>query len=118
MDTTKKFAKKTKDAAGLVREVDHVLALVTLDMHACLFVVTMGANSKACMRKPIDINPVTCCWKIIDTNIAMLLHGLSEYLKVAEIVVAMVLGFVQDERTFSTVSFMKSRLRNRLTTHL
>jgi hypothetical protein len=30
----------------------------------------------------------------------------------------MVLGSVQDERTFSTVSFMKSRLRNHLDTHL
>jgi hypothetical protein len=97
--------------------VDHVLSPATLDMQASLFVVTMAANAKACMQKPIDINPVTRCWRTIDNN-AMLRHGLSKYLKVAEIAIAMVLGSVQDERTFSTISFMKSRLRNRLTTHL
>ena len=77
----------------------------------------MAANAKACIQKPIDINPLTRCWGTIDNN-AMLRHGLSEYLKVAEMAVAMVLGSVQDERTFSTVFFMKSRLINRLTTHL
>jgi len=30
----------------------------------------------------------------------------------------MVLGNVEDERTFSTLTFMKSKLKNRLTTHL
>jgi hypothetical protein len=30
----------------------------------------------------------------------------------------MVLGSVQDERTFSTVTFAKNKLRNRLTTNL
>jgi hypothetical protein len=43
---------------------------------------------------------------------------LSEYIKVAELAVVMVLGSVQDERTFSTLTFMKNKLRNRLTTHL
>jgi hypothetical protein len=114
---TKKFSKKTKDVSEVVREVDPILSPATLDMQANLFVVTMAANAKACMQKPIDINPVTRCWRTIDNN-AMLRHGLSKYLKVAEIAIAMVLSSVQDERTFSTVSFMKSRLRNRLTTHL
>jgi len=30
----------------------------------------------------------------------------------------MVLGNVEDERCFSTLSFVKSKLRNKLTTHL
>jgi hypothetical protein len=30
----------------------------------------------------------------------------------------MVLGSIQDERTFSTLMFMKNKLRNRLTTNL
>jgi hypothetical protein len=48
----------------------------------------------------------------------MLRHGLSEYIKLAEIAVVLVLGSVEDERTFSTLSFMKDKLRNRLQTHL
>jgi hypothetical protein len=31
---------------------------------------------------------------------------------------AMVLGSVEDERCFSTLSFVKSKLKNKLTTHL
>jgi hypothetical protein len=35
-----------------------------------------------------------------------------------KIVVIQMLGLVEDERTFSTISFMKSKLRNRLNEHL
>ncbi len=34
------------------------------------------------------------------------------------IIIVMVLGNVEDERTFSTLTFMKSKLKNQLTTHL
>jgi hypothetical protein len=44
--------------------------------------------------------------------------GALKFLKVAESAIAMVLGSVQDQLTFSTVSFMKNRLRNQLTTNL
>jgi hypothetical protein len=37
-----------------------------------------------------------------------------KYLKLAEIGCAFVLGSVEDERTFSSLKFLKSRLRNRL----
>jgi hypothetical protein len=39
-------------------------------------------------------------------------------MKIAELVVVTVLGSVEDERTFSTLNFMKNKLRNRLSTHL
>ncbi len=35
-----------------------------------------------------------------------------------EITIVMVVGTVEDEKTFSKVNFMKSKLRNCLTTHL
>jgi hypothetical protein len=41
-----------------------------------------------------------------------------ELFKLVELVIVMVLGSVEDERTFSTLTFMKSKLRNRPTTHL
>jgi hypothetical protein len=37
-----------------------------------------------------------------------------EYLKLAEIGCAFVLGSVEDERIFNSLKFLKSRLRNRL----
>jgi hypothetical protein len=39
-------------------------------------------------------------------------------MKVANIAVTVVLGSVEDERTFSTLKFMKSKLQNRLGGHL
>jgi hypothetical protein len=42
-----------------------------------------------------------------------MLNRLSEYIKLCEIAVTVVLGSVEDERTFSTLGFMKSKLRNR-----
>jgi hypothetical protein len=35
-----------------------------------------------------------------------------KFFKVVELVIAMVLGNVEDERTFLTFTFMKSKLRN------
>lgn len=47
-----------------------------------------------------------------------MLSRLSEFIKVAEVAITAVLGNVEDERTFSTLSFMKSKVRNRLGGHL
>jgi hypothetical protein len=38
--------------------------------------------------------------------------------KVAKMAILTILGFVQDKHTFSTLSFMKTKLRNQLIEHL
>jgi hypothetical protein len=43
---------------------------------------------------------------------------LLEYLKLVELAIIMVLGSVEDGRTFSNVNFLKSKLWNWLTIHL
>jgi hypothetical protein len=43
---------------------------------------------------------------------------LPEFIKVAEIAVTTMLGSVEDEHTFSTLGFMKYKLRNCLRSHL
>ena len=43
---------------------------------------------------------------------------MSEYYKLAEINAISIIRSVEDERTFSTLHFRKSRLRNRLTINL
>jgi len=43
---------------------------------------------------------------------------LLKYFKLAKIVIVQVLGSTEDERTFSTLSFMKSKLQNRFNEHL
>jgi hypothetical protein len=41
-----------------------------------------------------------------------------KYIKMAEIIVVQVIGSMEDEWCFSMFSFMKTKLRNRLMTHL
>jgi hypothetical protein len=69
------------------------------------------------LKKPVTINLVIRLWHSLDAN-SYLRHSLSEYIIIAEIAIVMVMDSIQDERTFSTVSFMKSKLRNCLGKHL
>ncbi|CAK9193019.1 unnamed protein product [Sphagnum troendelagicum] len=69
------------------------------------------------MVGPFDIDPVTKSWVTISNN-AIFIERLSEYLKLADIVVVSMLGFVEDEWTFSMFAFMKDKLRTRLGLHL
>jgi hypothetical protein len=98
-------------------QLDPVLSPTTLDMQTSLFKLTMKENAASMLKKPYTVNPVTRMWLSIDGN-SYLRHSLSEFMKVAELGITMVLGSVQDVRTFSTMSFLKTKVRNRLTTHL
>jgi signal transduction histidine kinase len=56
-------------------------------------------------------------WRRFDSNV-ILKDMISKYFKLIEFVIVVVLGSVEDERTFSIITFMKSKLRNLLTTNL
>jgi 2-C-methyl-D-erythritol 4-phosphate cytidylyltransferase len=73
----------------------------------------MESNAKKVIDGDVKSLNLTKLWRIIDDS-TMLQHGLSEYLKLAEVAIVLVLGSVEDEYTFSTLSFMKDKLRNRL----
>jgi hypothetical protein len=77
----------------------------------------MKANVVDAMEKPFLVNPLTQLWRNVATS-AWLRAAMSEWIKVAEIAAIQVLGFVEDERTFSSVAFSKGKLRNRLDDHL
>ena len=94
-----------------------VLSIQRLDEQASMFKLAMMGNAHAAMQGDAPLNPLTRLWRRIEAN-ALLRNKLSEYMKIVELAVVTVLGSVEDERTFSTLSFMKNRLRNRLSTHL
>ena len=79
--------------------------------------LTMKSNSHAAMGEPLDRNPVTKLWEKVGQS-SLTLNRLSEFFKLAEIAMCAVLGSVDDERTFSSLGFMKSKVRNRLGSHL
>jgi hypothetical protein len=56
-------------------------------------------------------------WALLSTN-QIICSKLSEWLKLVELSMAMVLSNVEDDMCFSNLSFMKSKLKNWLTAHL
>jgi hypothetical protein len=62
-------------------------------------------------------NPLSLLWLKLSAS-TYFTGYISEWFKVAKIAVVTVIGSVEDERTFSTLSWMKSRVRNRLNLHL
>jgi hypothetical protein len=102
--------------SGEERQVKQVAAPLDkhqLDLQLCLFKLTMKSHAAKAMEQPHTLNPVTKLWQKLGCN-ALLLSKLSEYMKLAHIAVTAMLGSCEDERTFSTLSFVKSKVRNRL----
>ncbi len=70
-----------------------------------------------CMHgPPFDTNPLARMWRLVTTS-WILVSSFLEYVKLVELWYKVV-GNVEDESCFSTLAFMKSKLRNKLTTHL
>jgi hypothetical protein len=84
-----------------------------LDLQSSLFKLTMKSNAQKMLGPPYDQNPVSKLWQKFGCN-GLLLSKLSEFMRLAKIAITTVLGSVEDERTFSSLKFIKSRLRNRL----
>ena len=83
--------------------------------------MAMVANSPSAMEspplghdasKPV-VNPVTKLWKRLDANSA-LNSSFPKYIKLAQIALIHVLGLVEDERAFSSLTFLKDKVKNRL----
>lgn len=85
--------------------------------HCSLFKTCMKSNSRTAMLPPYDINPLTKVWRVLQSN-HNLAQNFGEFLKLAEIAVVHVLGSVEDEHLFSTVGFLKSKLRSNLEEHI
>ncbi len=94
-----------------------ILSLITLKLQCNTFKCTMKANHVcSTMELPILVNPFTLLWITLST-FKVLQSTLSEYFKLAKIVTVQVLRSMEDEWTFSTSYFMKSKLRNKLNEH-
>jgi hypothetical protein len=77
----------------------------------------MTKNAKLVMQKHSDVNPVTKLWRTF-TSFQILEVKILEYTKLAKLDVVQVIGSIENECFFSTLIFMKIKLRNRLTMHL
>jgi hypothetical protein len=86
-------------------------------MQSSIFKITMKSNIIVAMEVPFHVNPLTRLWWTLEAS-WILRHSFLKIFKLAKIAIMQVLRLVEDEKTFSTFSFMKSRLRNRLNEHL
>ncbi len=65
----------------------------------------------------MDLNLVSRLWEKLTSNVVLWAH-LFEFMMVAELAMVQIMGSIEDERTFLTLTFMKTRLWNRLCEHL
>jgi hypothetical protein len=69
----------------------------------------MKNNSNLVMQKPFDVNSLTKLWRTFFSS-QILVEKILEYIKLVELVVVQVIGPMEDERCFSTFTFMKTKL--------
>ena len=100
-----------------MKTIQPILCAAKLEEQAMMFQITMKSNCEGAMTRDLPLNPLTRLWRRLEAS-GLLRHKLSEYLKIVELAVVAVLRSVEDERTFSTLSFMKNKLRSRLNVHL
>jgi len=88
------------------------------EFQASLFKTTMLHNAFEILKKDgKECNHLRCMWLIV-LGFKVLILGISKYMKLAKLTMCQVLGFVEDERCFNTLSFMKGKFCNCLITHL
>ena len=109
--------KVVVDVKGEETWVSSLLNAAALDEQMAMFKMALKSNSKPVLQPPFNVNPLTKLWQILGSN-ALLTHSFPEYFKLAKMAMTIVLGSVEDERAFSTVGFVKGKLRNKLGDHL
>jgi hypothetical protein len=77
----------------------------------------MKSNVAATMEVPFHVNPLTWIWRTLEAS-HILRHSFLNFFKLAKIGIVQMLGSVEDEHTFSTLSFIKSKLKNRFNEYL
>jgi hypothetical protein len=119
LNTLKDNFAMPKMFGSLERKCDAMLDGMALDSQAQMFVQTMKNNCINIleMDKKKDCNPLWRLWLRLGAN-ELLTMKMLKWFKLVEICMVQVLGSTKDERCFSTFSFMKNKVRNRLNTHL
>jgi hypothetical protein len=82
-----------------------------------MFKFTMKSNAASCMKPPFHTNPLTHMWHLVTTS-WILVSSFLEYVKLVKLTMVQIVYNVEDERCFSTLAFMKSKLYDMLTIHL
>lgn len=104
---------RTKDVEEWVPPL---LDICNLELQSSFFKIIIILNSQVAVYLPMTENPMSWLWRKLFNN-AFILAKLSEFMKVVGIAHIQVQGSMEYVRTLSSLSFLESKLRNRLTTH-
>jgi hypothetical protein len=63
------------------------------------------------MEKLKDENPITKLWCHLTTNSLLVVH-IFGFMKLVELAIVQIIGIIEDERTFSILTFIKFKLWN------
>jgi hypothetical protein len=107
-DNQSKGIKEVGTSTTKTKEVAPILDIQKLDEQALMFKITMKGNCHSAMTGDLPLNPLTCLWRRVEA-LGLLRCKLSEFLKVVELAIVVVLGSIEDER---------NKLRNCLFAHL
>lgn len=99
------------------KQVQEPLNGTNLKQQQAFFTMTMVNKCQKAMNSTCSMNPLTRLWQNLNASHALRMK-ISEYFLLVEIVICSMIGSVEDERTFFTVTFIKSKLRNCLGPHL
>lgn len=69
------------------------------------------------LENPFEPGSIARLWKRIDQSEA-LCTAIPEYLKLVDLCQTMILGLMEDERVFSALELLKSKIRNKLDKNL
>jgi hypothetical protein len=81
------------------------------------FKLTMKKNVALTMGLPYTMNFINYLRRFLVFS-QVIIHKMSIYMKLVKIAMVQVIGFIEDERCFNNLIFIKSKLCNWLTTHL
>jgi hypothetical protein len=105
----KLYHSKPKGANGTL--VAGLLDPTFFDQQMSFFCLKMKSNNHGALHLLLDCNHIIKLWGRLTSNVTVV-DKLLEYLKLIELTIVMVFGSVEDERTFSNVNFLKSKLCN------
>jgi hypothetical protein len=82
-----------------------------------MFKLCMKNNFKATIEPRFDLDSLTRIWKTFDA-FRVLTHFFPKHLKLAKMTIVHVIGSVEDEKCFSSLTFLKNKLQATLDPHL
>ena len=97
-------------------EIQGILDSSKLYQQTKRFAETMWNQSRV-LDNPKECGAITILWTTLGGS-QYLQENISEYFKLVDLCQTMILGSVEDERMFSALSFLKSKLRNKLDKHM